>query len=720
MGNRLFHRISIFFPAVFIGVVLFLFFMSRDGVSAFSLGDFIKPKTDLSASTHAIILKSKAFQSASDAAGKQRILDDLKTEASKRQQAMLEAAQTDAMSVLKTAIPNNVKSQLPTHIWSYIEDDVTKEGIFEWVESDDFDNKKSASDFYLTDKGFRYKLYFAKKDPGVVTGTKLKVRGVKINSTIVVQAEKSSTEVLGVTTPPSINKKLAVIMFNFQNDTSIPKTKAALQGEVQIMNNNFKEMLFGNISFYGSLDPAFPDADFFGWYTIPLTNSTCDWDAWTTSAYTTAVSRGAAVSGYDSYLYLTPIPPSCPYKGISQLGGMKAMVLVHPNDPSPYLAIVMSHEMGHVVSLFHASAYNCTDINGVRVPISTTCVREEYGDPFDIMGARTIAQHFNNFHKGHLNTLKPENTLTVTKSGTYTLWPIEKTSSSVQSLRIPRTVDAAGSISSYYYVERRIPYGIDTFTPADAVYNGIGIRLGPVYSVIERTFLIDPTSTTTTFTDAPLQLNKTFTDPAYGISITPLSFVADAQATVQITLSPGACVHNAPTVTVSPVAQWGNPGSTLSYAVTVTNNDNAACASGSFTLNSLYQNVSGLPPGWTMSPSPLTLTLAPRSTAAKTFSLTSGATADGLYEIGLTTQGKTVLFNYNVYPKATPTPSPTPTPAVKPGDANGDLKVDEADYGIWKNNFGQTVYGGPPYGDFNNNKMTDGIDYSIWVTNYGL
>jgi subtilisin family serine protease len=66
-----------------------------------------------------------------------------------------------------------------------------------------------------------------------------------------------------------------------------------------------------------------------------------------------------------------------------------------------------------------------------------------------------------------------------------------------------------------------------------------------------------------------------------------------------------------------------------------------------------------------------------------------------------------------------PSGTPTPTPATKPGDANGDGKVDETDYGIWLAHFGQTVTGGVSVGDFNTDGKVDGIDFSIWTTHYG-
>ncbi len=70
-------------------------------------------------------------------------------------------------------------------------------------------------------------------------------------------------------------------------------------------------------------------------------------------------------------------------------------------------------------------------------------------------------------------------------------------------------------------------------------------------------------------------------------------------------------------------------------------------------------------------------------------------------------------------PSPTPqptSPTPSPTPAPIPGDANGDGAVNEADYLIWKDHYGQTIAGGNQVGDFDSDSKIDGVDYSIWLS----
>jgi hypothetical protein len=55
---------------------------------------------------------------------------------------------------------------------------------------------------------------------------------------------------------------------------------------------------------------------------------------------------------------------------------------------------------------------------------------------------------------------------------------------------------------------------------------------------------------------------------------------------------------------------------------------------------------------------------------------------------------------------------------IKPGDANGDGKVDGIDYVTWLNNYDRQTSSGRSEGDFNGDGKVDGVDYVIWLNNY--
>jgi len=82
------------------------------------------------------------------------------------------------------------------------------------------------------------------------------------------------------------------------------------------------------------------------------------------------------------------------------------------------------------------------------------------------------------------------------------------------------------------------------------------------------------------------------------------------------------CTRANPSVSISPSSQSGNPGDTLTYTVTVTNNDNSACGSSTFDLS-----VINCPSGWTCSLADNSLTISSGSSKSTTISVTSSSSA---------------------------------------------------------------------------------------------
>jgi hypothetical protein len=91
-----------------------------------------------------------------------------------------------------------------------------------------------------------------------------------------------------------------------------------------------------------------------------------------------------------------------------------------------------------------------------------------------------------------------------------------------------------------------------------------------------------------------------------------------------------SCSRLAPAVTLSPSSQSAAAGTPLSYSVSITNQDSAACAGSTFAV------VSYLPAGWTGSVSPASLVLTPGTTGRATLSVTSPtSTGAGSYAVGV-------------------------------------------------------------------------------------
>jgi hypothetical protein len=329
-------------------------------------------------------------------------------------------------------------------------------------------------------------------------------------------------------------KRVAVLLFNFSNDTTQPidaaKAKDLVFSGTASSNAYYKEISYGVRSLVGSVDTT---GDVFGWYTIDSTNANCAYSDWGTAARAKATAAGVDLTKYDHIVHYFPKASTCQFSGVGQLPGKYNWINASGSQ-------TISHELGHNFGVHHASSYRCVDA-GVTVPIGGTCTANEYGDPFDVMGSGF--RHMSGYQKEKLGFLEAANIKTVTASGSVDLAPLEQKAPGIQVLRyaIPGTSDV-------YYVEYRQPFGFDSFRTTDPVVNGVLVhRITIPTRGVLQTKLIDNAPGTSSFTDAALQVGKTFTDAAAGVSFT-LTARTSGAASVQVTLGgtppdepPSAC-----------------------------------------------------------------------------------------------------------------------------------------------------------------------------------
>jgi hypothetical protein len=162
-----------------------------------------------------------------------------------------------------------------------------------------------------------------------------------------------------------------------------------------------------------------------------------------------------------------------------------------------------------------------------------------------------------------------------------------------------------------------------------------------------------------------LAAGQTFTDATNGITVTNQGGTTD-QATVAITLSAPTCARSAPTVALSPASQSASPGGTISYGLTVTNNNTSACGSSTFNLSKV------LPSGFSGSLAATSVTLAAGASGSTTLSVTSPGTATGgTYNVDATaadaasaSSSATQHASYVVYADTTPPAISLTSPAA--------------------------------------------------------
>jgi hypothetical protein len=308
-------------------------------------------------------------------------------------------------------------------------------------------------------------------------------------------------------------KRVAVILYDFAaGPARTPsRTPASVRSNVfdgaGSMRAYLEETTGGRVSVTG---------DVYGYYTInPAagsrpTDGQCAWAAWRDEAKAAAQAAGVDLSGYDRILYLHARVSACSYAGLAPLSsaplGMGTFIELNDDDSTR----VTTHEWGHTYGLDHSSSYRCTS-GGVAVAISTSCTQSEYGDPFDTMGSGS-GRWFQAYERVAMGLLPATTgTQTVTTSGQYTIGALAFSGTPSRLLRIAR---GDGTI---YGLEFRQPFGsaFEAWSSAAPVVNGVTIRILPAnYSCCWNPLprLIDTVPSTTTFTDAPLLVGRTFED----------------------------------------------------------------------------------------------------------------------------------------------------------------------------------------------------------------
>ena len=356
-----------------------------------------------------------------------------------------------------------------------------------------------------------------------LAGKKVRAYGKRANGVFdasggVQSAEGTATAAVGGT------KSVAVLLFNFSNDTRQPWTTSTVRGVVfdnaSSVNAYYQDVSYGQLALTG---------DVFGWFTIDASNQGCAYSTWASQARSMATAAGVALSSYQYVVYAFPQASSCAWAGLAYLPGTASWI-----NGAMSLRVV-GHELGHNFGVHHASTLSCTT-GGVRSTFGSSCSQSEYGDPFTIMGSASTRHHVN-WHRSQLGWASDVQTVTAT--GSYTLAAAPMTGT-------PRLLRVARGDGTFLNLELRRPWGsFDNFSTSDPAVNGVTIRIAPSTTSIVQSKLVDANPTTTSFSDAALGVGQSVSDPLTGVSITTVS-VGASSAVVSIQFVPDTQAPSAP------------------------------------------------------------------------------------------------------------------------------------------------------------------------------
>jgi hypothetical protein len=536
---------------------------------------------------------------------------------------------------LTHALPASVVKKMPDLVQSLLEQPVEIQGEITVVASEKPSLSQIRVDETLYDvtvqaqTGIKnYRLYFTGKEPDVVTGARVAVRGTRLDDDIVVSSSAdaptgSGTNSSGLTvvsaptyTSPGPQKAI-VMLINFTNNTSQPWDSSYISAEMftnpDSVNLYYQDTTYGKVSVSG---------DVVGWFTVPYASTGCETNYynWMVEADKVATASGVNFANYTRKIYITNGSDDCSFGGRGTIGGTPGWSLISQNLPG-----TIAHEIGHNLALHHAQLLDCkssqiaSSYAGCTIGVAPY---GDYGDPSDVMGAWNYFG-FNGPHRVALASLDTIQQQTVTASGVYVIETLESTNSTaVKSLKInkPDTGEA-------YYISYRQPVGFDAGLSSGLTNGASVIVWGGSPSV--QTKLVDMTPGDGSMANAALTDGATFTDPMNGIAVTQLSHTPTA-VTVDVKFPQPVCYKSAPSVYLSPVSQDGSDGKTLSYQVTVSNRDSSACAPATFSLSGQ------LPSGWTGSFSQPSITVAVGASVTAVFQVTpSAGIPDGAYPLSV-------------------------------------------------------------------------------------
>lgn len=448
-----------------------------------------------------------------------------------------------------------------------------------WVEiADDFQNQKTETRVYFTDKdnNKKYVLYASDLSDQFLSGQTIVLSGYKIDNEILVSAIEASPaeESLlmgggGSANPDPTAQRIIAIKATPQE---LPEPDITRELIYQLLTE-VKE--FYNVNSFGKMTFEYPNGEpdgirdvyphHGGSYSIELPytcskdeNKRCD----PNNASSCGEDKGscrlscsvhditrAVISASDSDITFTnntqvaiflPSSMQCPYAGRATLGtsanlfqtkDSPDLLTLGPVALLEYKSKTIGHEFGHTYGIGHAMLRRCKN----STDIIESCIAEEYGNNFDVMGIQGLFHHnaVTKIRKKWLLSggaykfveITPENS-----GKTLYLSAYESLEPGIKAIMFRhRQID-----SPILTIEFRQPLNFDApMSAGSEVFKGALLHTG--FTLYRETNLLDPTPPLSGYATA-LLFNSSYTDPGTGSVISVGEPNEDGLLPVTVTL----------------------------------------------------------------------------------------------------------------------------------------------------------------------------------------
>jgi hypothetical protein len=522
--------------------------------------------------------------------------------AQQRQAQMILLLQQDPTVAAARMLPRSLRARLPEQAAAFVEQEVRVQGTVVGHVSDDFANGRSRSSFKLHGDAASaptLEIHFADGFPAErelhgMSGKRAVFEAMRVGDhLLILDRQKVQLEAAGGTTGTGTvvaagnvvqgNQTTLSILVNF-SDKVLTCTAADVESRLfgssgATVNNNYRESSRGLVSFSGRAVGPYP---------INFTSTgSCDYSAWANAANAAAKAAGFDPAQYQRVNYVTPGNSTCGWSGLAYMPGKQSWVQACGATG------VYSHELGHNLSLHHASTPTA-----------------EYGDGSDPMGGARMVDH-NGANRTMAGWMPAGSVQDVGSGGSYALASVStnEAAASPQVLRIVKP-----DSNEHYYISLRQALNLDASLAAGYL-NNLSVHRARG-TLPTRTYLL-----------ANVAVGQSFTDTVNGITVSNQG-IANGTATVGVVFSGGSCVRSAPTIGVSPSSQTAAPGAASAYSVTVTNRNTSYCGSSTFAMSQV------LPAGFSGSFAAPNLSIAAGASASTSWSVGSSAqTAAGTYAL---------------------------------------------------------------------------------------
>jgi hypothetical protein len=302
---------------------------------------------------------------------------------------------------------------------------------------------------------------------------------------------RRATQVLASAPGWSGQRKLAVILVNFSNNATKPFTRTYANGVV-----------FTTATPSGPTTRSSPTGRWcsrgttFDWIKVPLSSSTCQTGAWATAAKAGLAARGVDLSSFTNFMYIFPHTSACSWGGLGYLPAPPPGSTAFPAFGSRHTSSATTLACTRQLAALHLERRP----RGPVLELHEERVRRPVHDH-----GQAHARHVANLSLTQIGYLPVEASKTVTATGTYVLTSAAA-SSGVRILSVPR-----GDGTFFYLEYRRRTARTSTTSPPRTrrERRDHPHREGLDDDHPDAADRHDPS--TTTFTDAPLRLAKTFT-----------------------------------------------------------------------------------------------------------------------------------------------------------------------------------------------------------------